>query len=211
VKSARIIVDISSFWHAGTGRADGASLDAVVERDPDGLPYLPGRTLKGLFRHASRQLARLEVGSVDAARVDTLFGQGANETNVDGDEVPSDSDRGVATRYETTPGKLRFSSARLSSAWRAHVRTREGRAVIPHLFRVVRSTKLENGVADDHTLRSEEVAIPFRLEAEVEAISGELTDEDLEHLRLAGSAIRRVGKHKTRGLGRASITVEASA
>lgn len=207
MRRLRVTVDIRSYWHAGTGRASGATLDAVVERDPDGLPVLPGRTLKGLLRHALRQASLL--GHVPPERVDALFGLGAAEVNADGEEVPSDSAKAAATRYETRPGKLRVGSARLPDEWRAFARTATGQEAIGALFQVSRSTRLEEGVASDHTLRAVEVAVPMVLEAEVEIIDGELDAAELADLQIAAGLIRRIGKQRSRGLGRSRVTVEA--
>lgn len=45
-------VEMYSDWHCGSGLASGADADAVVVKDKDGLPYVPGRTLKGLVCEA---------------------------------------------------------------------------------------------------------------------------------------------------------------
>lgn len=45
-------VEMYSDWHCGSGLASGADADAVVVKDKDGLPYVPGRTLKGLVSEA---------------------------------------------------------------------------------------------------------------------------------------------------------------
>ena len=38
------------FWHIGSGMGAGAVADAVVLKDKDDLPYVPGKTIKGLIR-----------------------------------------------------------------------------------------------------------------------------------------------------------------
>lgn len=45
-----------SYWHCGSGLAAGADLDALVVRDADGLPFVPGKTIKGLMRQAYESL-----------------------------------------------------------------------------------------------------------------------------------------------------------
>jgi hypothetical protein len=52
MKTLTLKLDILSYWHAGSGRGAAALADAVVVRDDTGLPYLPGRTVKGLVRDA---------------------------------------------------------------------------------------------------------------------------------------------------------------
>lgn len=45
-------VEFYSDWHCGSGLAAGAEADAVVVKDKDGLPFVPGKTLKGLVDEA---------------------------------------------------------------------------------------------------------------------------------------------------------------
>ncbi|MEJ2682664.1 MAG: RAMP superfamily CRISPR-associated protein [Gammaproteobacteria bacterium] len=55
------------YWHAGGSHGQGFHTQATVARDHDGLPYLPGRTLKGLLRDAVSQLIFVKVASAQAA------------------------------------------------------------------------------------------------------------------------------------------------
>ena len=50
--SYRLKIDIQSYWHPSTGRGQGSDVDALAHRDKDGIPCLPGRTIKGLLRDA---------------------------------------------------------------------------------------------------------------------------------------------------------------
>ncbi|MFD7659214.1 RAMP superfamily CRISPR-associated protein, partial [Actinosynnema sp. NPDC059797] len=47
-----VLVRTLSDWRVGTGRGVPGDLDAVVRRDGDGLPYLPGTSLTGVLREA---------------------------------------------------------------------------------------------------------------------------------------------------------------
>ena len=47
----KIEIKLYSFWSVGSGKV-GCSLDSIVLRDKDNLPYIPGRTFKGLLRDA---------------------------------------------------------------------------------------------------------------------------------------------------------------
>lgn len=38
------------YWHLGSGLSAGAKLDSSVVKDRDALPFVPGKTLKGLAR-----------------------------------------------------------------------------------------------------------------------------------------------------------------
>ena len=52
MKKTTVWVDFSilSYWHAGSGQGRSAVSDALVQNDRNGLPFLPGRTVKGLLR-----------------------------------------------------------------------------------------------------------------------------------------------------------------
>jgi CRISPR/Cas system CSM-associated protein Csm3 (group 7 of RAMP superfamily) len=62
------------FWHLSSGTSAGPTMDSLVVKDSDGLPYLPGKTLKGL----AREMAEL----LDNSKVKTIFGEeGSNIAN----------------------------------------------------------------------------------------------------------------------------------
>lgn len=46
-------IDFFSHWHCGSGQAAGADVDALVIKDRRELPYVPGKTIKGLLRDAA--------------------------------------------------------------------------------------------------------------------------------------------------------------
>jgi len=44
------------YWHLSSGLSAGAKLDSTVVKDRDGLPYLSGKTFKGLAREMAELL-----------------------------------------------------------------------------------------------------------------------------------------------------------
>jgi CRISPR/Cas system CSM-associated protein Csm3 (group 7 of RAMP superfamily) len=52
-----ITIHFLSNWLLSSGLGDGSLADAVLIRDTNGIPYIPGRTLKGLLCEAARELA----------------------------------------------------------------------------------------------------------------------------------------------------------
>lgn len=180
-------------WHMGSGFGEGANLDAIPVKSPTGLPYIPGRSVKGLFREAV--LLAEECGRLDAGTTAKLFGSRDPELS----------------RYDSTAGLLRFGSATLGSAmevWAAE--TADGRPVnataIQQLFMPLASTKIDaDGLAHDKTLRKIEVAHPVPLTAALETAGP--ADGLLPVLELAASLIRQAGSHRHRGLGRVQVSV----
>ena len=45
-------IQFFSPWHCGSGLSAGADTDALVIKNPQGLPFVPGKTIKGLVREA---------------------------------------------------------------------------------------------------------------------------------------------------------------
>ena len=133
-------IEFYSNWHCGSGLAAGADVDALVIKDMNGLPYVPGRTLKGLLRDASAIL------SDDEKIISTVFG-------VSGDEVG----------HKT--GCAFFGNATLPSTEYQYI-VEQGLA--PHLYQTFASTSIdENGIAKDNTLRKIETVVPCKLEGEI--------------------------------------------
>jgi hypothetical protein len=173
-------------WHMGSGIGEGAYLDAVPVKTPAGLPYIPGRSLKGLLREAVQSAE--EFGRLEAGTTLTLFG----------------SRDDTLSRYETTPGLLRFGSATLvevDEAW-----ARENGEKVVGLYLPLASTRIDaDGIAHDHTLHKIEAALPVLLSAEV---SSDAESADwVKSLRLALPLVRRIGSHRHRGLGRVQISI----
>jgi len=183
MKSYKVTIEILSYWHAGSGHGTKGDLDATVLRDSRDLPYLPGRTLKGLLREGMRHSALQ-----NEVETDLLFGRAAE------DKDPAGS----------SPGSLRFTDARLPENLAKSLASDP--AIGAQLYDSVSATALdEGGQAKDGSLRVSEVAVPVTLEATVTQ-----TDEKevLSTLREAASFVRALGSHRHRGLGRCRIQVE---
>ncbi len=50
-------VTMESDWAIGSGAGRQGSIDRLIERDSDGLPCIPAKTLRGMWRDAAEQLA----------------------------------------------------------------------------------------------------------------------------------------------------------
>lgn len=190
-----------SHWHIGTGRGSGYNLDALVEKDANGLPFIPGRTLKGLFRDAFFKLDDWQ----SKTYTDLLFGTRTNSN--------------AFSRHETESGLLRFSNLELSE--KAHLI--EQKSLIPHLFQALASTSIDEatGSAKDKSLRMIEVVIPTNLtgsisfiepigESEHQCNQRQLMEQEIiaELIAQAATLITHIGANKSRGFGRVSLEVK---
>jgi len=71
----RYSITFYDFWHLSSGMSAGTALDSLVVKDSNGLPYLPGKTLKGLVREVMESMD-------DTSLVKSIFGQeGENMAN----------------------------------------------------------------------------------------------------------------------------------
>ncbi len=192
-------IRLQNYWHAGTGRGLGAAVDAAAYRDADDLPALPGRHLKGLLRDALEQAQAWGwPGHADGILLHSLFGQRTESVNAG--QIPAS-------------GLLRVSDARLPEALCAWLGQEAQRSQRAALFRVLQSTAVDDrtGSAKDHSLRGIEVVVPLDLQARIEPLPGATPPADwIERLREVLPLVPAVGGHRTRGLGRALLTLEAA-
>ncbi len=231
-----LTIEIHAYWHAGSGRGEGMGLDATVVRTRGGLPYLPGRTLKGLMRDAS-QLAENLGHLQPVGRTEWLFGSPLPQpsqtagTSYDAQQT--------ATRYDTRPGRLRFSSARLGAvaqeqeSWehwantQSSVVSNEGSSVaaiedtaltqsaIDFFFEAISSTAIEEGLARSGTLRTTEVTVPLTLNGFIDAdpdTDSQTDNSGAWHTQLQSTVlplVRHLGKGRSRGLGRCTFRLSS--
>jgi len=190
----KLTVDLKNYWHAGGGRGAGSVYDAIVHRDSDGLPVLPGRHLKGLLRDACARAEAWGWAGFSTGVTATLFGE-APET---------------VTDRPPKPGCLRVGDATLPEELSRWLAT-EGRAYLPHLFRGLYSTAVEHetGTAKEYSLRGMEVTVPLTLTALIEPLPGRQPPEEWpRRISSVLCLVDAVGAHRSRGLGRAHLRLE---
>ena len=133
-------IEFFSNWHCGSGLAAGADVDALVIKDKNGLPYVPGRTIKGLLREAATILYH------ENEAIGNIFGISGDEDN-----------------HQT--GCSFFGNATLPHAEYKYIVEQK---LAPHLYQTFASTSIdENGIAKDNTLRKIETVVPCKLEGEI--------------------------------------------
>lgn len=210
-----LTIEFLNYWHAGSGKGEGHHVDALCERDHNGLPILPGRQLKGLLRnavHRAEQWGWLK---------DVALPEGPLQNH---EELLFGSRSHSESRDATQPGLLQIGNACLPSAeqvWLANAEHTELRA---ELFSELFSTAInENGTAKRYSLRGLEVCIPLTLQANIELnITGLQADlrQQQEAYQQAGTArlvleaslplLDNLGAYRSRGLGEAIVSLEAS-
>lgn len=191
-----IQIDLCGYWHPGGGRGQGMVLDAVCHRDGHGLPVLPGRHLKGLLRDALERSGEWGwLGFPGLAA--TLFGERTEDAR---GRVPQ-------------PGCLRVGDAGLPEATARHLASAGGQALVSGLYRSLYATAVDHasGTADDQALRGIEVVVPLCIRAPIGPIPGREPPPDwVQRLKDVLPLIDAVGAHRSRGLGRAVLTLEVA-
>ena len=177
-------IEFHGYWHCGSGLAAGADVDALVIRDKNKLPYIPGKTMKGLIREATNELLFLSQGEQCRENEDyfKVFGY-------------FEDDKEKMHKSESF-----FSNATLNEA--------EAQAIINQNLQRFMSTSVsqtaineETGSASRHSLRKTEVIVPCILEGEIQEVPDTIADTLLDALAL----IKRLGVGRNRGLGRCTI------
>lgn len=184
-----------TYWHAGSGLSSGAQADAVVIKDENGLPYFPGKTLKGIFRDSYMTL-------LENRKIFQNEDTSENE-NVPQKEVMLFGQKNILGDVEIQPGHLFFSNAELPEK----EILKNQKKLIPPLYDMLASTEInEKGVAENTSLRVIEVCVPVTLEG---SICGFSSESEAKEFSKVFNLIKSIGAHRNRGLGRCTIQILA--
>ncbi len=177
-------ITLHTYWHCGSGLAAGAQADSLVVKDNKGMPYIPGKTIKGLLRDAVDEI--LSFKGITGASEDYLktFGYFDDKAT------------------EAHKSESFFTNACLIE--------QEYKEITAHnlqqfLYKMVASTAIngETGTAREHSLRTMEVVVPCTLEGSIIDLPegmGELMGQGMRY-------VKQLGSGRTRGLGRCTIEI----
>ena len=190
-----LTIDIQSDWHIGSGLESGAYADALIVRDHHQLPYLPGKSLKGLLRQAFQTaMDNHWFKETDHLTLARLFGE--------------EKENGL-----TAQGLIQVTNAQLSDAETQYLNAHNDAKKF--LVRTLQSTRIDSvsGVADDGSLRSIEVAVPMTLNAQVSLNPSMLADDNAieieqhvaQWLTDSITLITELGAKRLRGLGNVTM------
>lgn len=173
-------IELLSEWHIGSGLDAGPVADAIVLKDEDNLPYIPGKTIKGLLRDSLQEMA--EVGRIKQDIINKIFGW-----------QEKDAKGSVIRSYN---GNAFFSDAELPEMQRKEIIANN---LAKYLYRTISSTKInDKGTAEEKSLRTIEVCVPLTLEGYIET---EIENAD-SIFQQAFKWTRYLGMKRNRGLGR---------
>lgn len=195
-----------SDWHIGTGLGRTGTVDATVRRDQDNLPFVPAKSLIGVWRDACETVAvtfdRATHGSqVWQDWVTWIFGCQSSKDDETGEDLP-------------VPAAIRVTPARLDEPILAAAGSRPALAQAAVVLRPgvrispIDPDAIDTGTAADQFLRVEERALRgLTLIARVElAHPSTRIPEPAEILLRAGARmVEAIGGKRNRGAGRVAM------
>lgn len=174
-------IEFHTDWHCGSGLAAGADVDALVVKDSMGLPYIPGKTIKGLLREAIEEIRGFQKKGCDDSFIKT-FGY-------------------FDSKEDMAKGDTFFSNAELSQEEKDAILNQQ---LVRFMYRQIANTAIgKDGIAVGHSLRQIETVVPCTLGGQILNIPDSMKDEMTSALRY----IKRLGQGRNRGLGRCTITI----
>lgn len=171
-------IEFFTDWHCGSGLAAGADVDALVVKDSEDFPFVPGKTIKGLVREA------IEV--VCGSRTE---------------EIKKAFGFFLDNKDEMQKGVMFFENAELQSITKQTIKKQN---TTKYLYRTIASTAIdENGISKEHSLRRLQVVVPCALNGVIHDVPDDLKEDITRALKY----IKRLGVNRNRGLGRCMFSV----
>ncbi len=206
-------VRFESDWHVGSGTGRPGEVDRVVVRDRHGLPYVPAKTLTGIWRDGCQRVARALDAGTGISRfggwVDYLFGTEVPVTAAGDRTGPKDRPRPAAlsirsAHYPRTV--LNALSVEKDPGGKRHAL----RAALTFVKPGVKIAS-SSGTAEDDCLRFEEMArggVTLLASCRLAPLPEPGERTVAVALLLAGArAVERLGGNRRRGAGLCRMSV----
>ncbi|MBD2451577.1 hypothetical protein H6G76_31565 [Nostoc sp. FACHB-152] len=199
-----IQIKLISDWHIGCGAGIPGDIDSLVQKDKDGIPYIPAKTITGIWRDACELLAfGLDDGKENGAWqqwVDYLFG-----------EQPALAREREVIDTSPIPAALSIRPAYFSQHLRAILNSKHNVKNALTFVKPGISIDFESGCAKEEFLRFEEVVRSGAvLEAECElTLPVNKTQKEAAYaLLIAGTKfVERLGGKRRRGSGKCELVI----
>lgn len=186
--TVKYTIKFLSEWQIGSGLSGGAAMDNVMLKDEYGLPYIPGKTIKGLLRDALEEIHEVQSEKCTSEAISRLFGE-----KKEGDNKMYKNDFGT---------EAHFTNAELREQERSEIIYNK---LETYLYRTLSSTSIDkNGVAKPKSLRTFEVCVPVILHGVIHGVS----TEHQELLKMAMRWTRAIGMKRNRGFGKCIMNLE---
>ncbi|GAB4146938.1 MAG: hypothetical protein Fur0046_25020 [Cyanobacteria bacterium J069] len=211
----QLTIKMQSDWHVGAGAGRRGDIDRLIQRDTDGLPYLPAKTLTGIWRDACELIADgLDSNGIseDASTswkqwVDFLFG-----------DQPAIAKSPVSNAPQ--PAALSIRAAHLPTCIKDLLQHRarhhkSAHQALQSAFTFIKpgiSIDAKTGCAEEDFLRFEEMArIGTVLTADCELLAALTQDQQQAACTLLAAGakvVERLGGKRRRGAGRCQFKID---
>lgn len=202
----QIIIELKSALLLGSGTGHGSFIDTDIVYDEYGIPYFPGRRLKGLLRESADEvmemLTQANLAGFISSDVNSVFGTGLNSSAITVSNLELEG--------------ARESRAVLQTARNAYPHLVNQNTVLHSLTEIRQQTAVnEKGIAKSNSLRTIRVmkpksslkengsTIPRRFVGEI----GIRDESSIRLLALSCSNLRLAGSKRNRGLGSITVTL----
>ncbi len=194
-KQGEIHIILYSDFCSGNGYSYYGTIDSEAEHDTFGLPFIPARRLKGCLRECARLLRDSGLWEESTDPLNYLFG-------VSGD----DSTKGIRIENAYISGYEQIEVGLKLLQENKEIKKYISPDEVLDLFSDVKAqTRMENGVADDNSLRFTKIIhqfSPFDKDNRLEFIAKvEYPDGQEDKLKQICKALRHIGMNRNRGLG----------
>ena len=214
--SFNVRLTMESDWHVGSGLGRPGSIDKLVCRDSDGLPFVPAKTLHGVWRDACEKLCiALDDGNNQgkwSQLVDIIFGSQPSLGKNDPTGRHSDpTQKPIPAAFSIRPAKVSSDLRNIFLYYRSKD-IQKYRSLYEALTFVKPGVKINRrtGFAETNMLRFEEMA---RLGTVLETSFNLLINEKFlvcaKSLLIASAKIvESLGGKRRRGAGKCKIVIE---
>jgi len=192
-------IELCSATQIGSGEGWGSIIDSDTVFDKYGIPYLPGRRVKGLLRESAKEVLEMfdEAGINIIARdsLEELFGKPGNMST-----LMCTVNNFYLRNYKTLKQWTEWGKTKYSAFF--------SKDIIENVFTEVRQqTRVDkDGVAEENSLRTKRVlkrGLIFKGNVSVEDNKG-----FLKLLVFSCANLQRIGSDRNRGLGKVNCIVK---
>jgi CRISPR/Cas system CSM-associated protein Csm3 (group 7 of RAMP superfamily) len=178
-------IELLTNWHTGSGLYGGTDANLTVIKNRAGLPYIPGKTIKGLIREGAKTICALHPDLVTSDFIGDIFGW-----------------------EDKKPNASFFGNAELSKYLSENIKDEQK----PFLYSTIASTAIDaNGLAQDKSLRQIETTVPLVLYgAIVDFPATRDSNPDYgKQLTYCLQWIKKLGYKRTKGFGRCVVSIHS--